>query len=272
VIAIRLLNGRVLVSGGGNRCGDVFNTAAVFDPPTNTWSATTPMLIGRGGGGSWSGRCLAGSVPPSPRPYDKQADIDEPSSRWRARSFVGNRCERRDDGLTGAPILFCVALSRRLPRAIESASPLGRVSGGGTRNPVNTAAFIAGDGPNEQSVHTSPAAGIALKKLPPTNSQRSRTLRSDRSRSASGRTSGCSTSTPRIPGWFSTVAPAGNLVLSPAAGRRRAVQDGPSWRVRDRGAPEPAWVSFSCEISISASATASNRRRQPHQILALRRC
>jgi hypothetical protein len=45
--AVRLLDGRVLVSGGGNRCGEVFNTAALFDPSCNTWSATAAMATGR---------------------------------------------------------------------------------------------------------------------------------------------------------------------------------------------------------------------------------
>src|SRR5205807_892047 len=35
--ATLLLDGRVLVSGGGDRCGNVFNAAAIFDPSTNKW-------------------------------------------------------------------------------------------------------------------------------------------------------------------------------------------------------------------------------------------
>jgi hypothetical protein len=45
--AVRLLDGRVLVSGGGNHCGEVFNTAVLFDPSRNTWSATAAMASRR---------------------------------------------------------------------------------------------------------------------------------------------------------------------------------------------------------------------------------
>jgi hypothetical protein len=45
--AIRLVDGRVLVSGGGDRCGEVFKTAALFDPSSHTWSATAAMATGR---------------------------------------------------------------------------------------------------------------------------------------------------------------------------------------------------------------------------------
>ena len=43
----RLKDGRVLVSGGGNRCGAVYATSALFDPSTNTWSATSSMNVPR---------------------------------------------------------------------------------------------------------------------------------------------------------------------------------------------------------------------------------
>jgi len=46
-IAIRLLDGRLLVSGGGDRCGSVFSTAALFNPSTNTWSPTGSMTTAR---------------------------------------------------------------------------------------------------------------------------------------------------------------------------------------------------------------------------------
>jgi N-acetylneuraminic acid mutarotase len=42
-IAVALRDGRVLVAGGSNRCGEVFKTAALFNPSTNTWSATASM-------------------------------------------------------------------------------------------------------------------------------------------------------------------------------------------------------------------------------------
>lgn len=45
--AIRLNNGRVLVSGGGNRCGTVFRSAALFDPTTSSWTRTGDMIAAR---------------------------------------------------------------------------------------------------------------------------------------------------------------------------------------------------------------------------------
>ncbi|WP_295435270.1 kelch repeat-containing protein [uncultured Thiodictyon sp.] len=45
--AIRLNNGRVLVSGGGNRCGTVFRSAALFDPNTSSWTRTGDMTAAR---------------------------------------------------------------------------------------------------------------------------------------------------------------------------------------------------------------------------------
>ena len=45
--ATRLLDGRVLVVGGGDRCGSVFNTAAVFDPTSDTWTAVANMATAR---------------------------------------------------------------------------------------------------------------------------------------------------------------------------------------------------------------------------------
>jgi hypothetical protein len=45
--AIRMQDGRVLVTGGGDRCGTVFNTSQIFDPATNQWSATSSMNVAR---------------------------------------------------------------------------------------------------------------------------------------------------------------------------------------------------------------------------------
>jgi len=45
--AIRLRDGRVLVTGGGDRCGAVFATAALFDPNAGTWTTTESMSVRR---------------------------------------------------------------------------------------------------------------------------------------------------------------------------------------------------------------------------------
>ena len=43
--AVSLKDGRVLVAGGGTGCGDVYGSAALFDPFANSWSKTTSMDV-----------------------------------------------------------------------------------------------------------------------------------------------------------------------------------------------------------------------------------
>jgi hypothetical protein len=45
--ATRLANGKVLVNGGGNRCGSVFSASELYDPATGTWSPTGSMTAPR---------------------------------------------------------------------------------------------------------------------------------------------------------------------------------------------------------------------------------
>lgn len=45
--AERLPDGRVLVAGGGNRCGTVYASAEVYDPVSATWSPTASMTSAR---------------------------------------------------------------------------------------------------------------------------------------------------------------------------------------------------------------------------------
>jgi NHL repeat/Galactose oxidase, central domain/Kelch motif len=46
-IAVTLRDSRVLAAGGGNRCGEIVKTAALFNPSTNTWSTTASMTVPR---------------------------------------------------------------------------------------------------------------------------------------------------------------------------------------------------------------------------------
>jgi len=93
-IAIRLLDGRVLVSGGGDRCGTVFNTAAIFDPTANKWSATRSMTAAREFHSAAvlpDGRILvAGGVTSSPFPAVPTAEIYDPvAGTWTAVASMG---------------------------------------------------------------------------------------------------------------------------------------------------------------------------------------
>ncbi|MGH7529839.1 MAG: kelch repeat-containing protein [Gemmatimonadales bacterium] len=44
---VRLADGRVLVAGGGNRCGDVYAHAEIYNPATNSWTMTSAMTVAR---------------------------------------------------------------------------------------------------------------------------------------------------------------------------------------------------------------------------------
>lgn len=46
-IAVRLADGRVLVAGGGDRCGSVRKAAEIFDPATGVWTRTGDMNVAR---------------------------------------------------------------------------------------------------------------------------------------------------------------------------------------------------------------------------------
>ncbi len=85
--AVRLRDGRVLVSGGGDRCGSVFSTAQVFDPSSNKWSATGSMSVAREFHTSAllsDGRVLvAGGVTSSPFSAVPSAEIYDPTTgKW----------------------------------------------------------------------------------------------------------------------------------------------------------------------------------------------
>jgi PKD repeat protein len=46
-VAVRLADGRVLVAGGGDRCGNVRKAAEIFDPSTGAWTRTGDMNVAR---------------------------------------------------------------------------------------------------------------------------------------------------------------------------------------------------------------------------------
>jgi uncharacterized repeat protein (TIGR01451 family) len=104
-IAVLLLDGRVLVSGGGDRCGAVFNTAAIFDPSTSKWSATGNMTAPREFHSAAllsDGRVLvAGGATSSPFPVVASAEIYDPKTGvWSAVSSMGTARQTSCNGYT----------------------------------------------------------------------------------------------------------------------------------------------------------------------------
>ena len=104
-IAVVLLDGRVLVSGGGDRCGTVFNTAAIFDPSTSKWSATGNMTAPREFHSAAllsDGRVLvAGGATSSPFPVVASAEIYDPKTGlWTAVSSMGTARQTSCNGYT----------------------------------------------------------------------------------------------------------------------------------------------------------------------------
>ena len=97
--AIRLVDGRVLVAGGGDRCGSAFNTAALFDPLTNTWSATGSMTATRqfhSAAPLQDGRVLvAGGVRGSPLRLNQRRDLRPSLGTWTAAGTWEQRDGRR---------------------------------------------------------------------------------------------------------------------------------------------------------------------------------
>ena len=86
--AVRLIDGRVLVSGGGNRCGGFFSTAALFDPVTNTWSATANMTTTRAFHSAAllsDGRVLVAGGVPASNTWSASAEVYDPiTGAWTA--------------------------------------------------------------------------------------------------------------------------------------------------------------------------------------------
>jgi uncharacterized repeat protein (TIGR01451 family) len=94
-LTLTLLNdGKVLLAGGGNRCGGVFSSAALYDPTAGTWSPTGSMTQGR----EWHSAVLlsdgtvlvaGGLGSSSPFPSLSSAEIYDPvSGTWSATASM----------------------------------------------------------------------------------------------------------------------------------------------------------------------------------------
>ena len=97
-------------------------TAAMMRQPSGTayvlvtfcrcWRCAAPRTAAAwgGGGGCRADVRMAESIPPSPRPYDKRADIHEAFLSWLVRGSAGRPCEK-----AGCPVRrynWCVSQQR----------------------------------------------------------------------------------------------------------------------------------------------------------------
>ncbi len=86
-IAVALADGRVLLAGGGSRCGVVYASADIYDPATDQWTATGAMNVARQAPAGVllpDGRVLvAGGAGVSPFASLASAEIYDPGTgRW----------------------------------------------------------------------------------------------------------------------------------------------------------------------------------------------
>lgn len=86
-IAVALADGRVLLAGGGSRCGVVYVSADVYNPATDQWTATGAMNVARQSPAGVllpDGRVLvAGGAGASPFPSLASAEIYDPATgQW----------------------------------------------------------------------------------------------------------------------------------------------------------------------------------------------
>ena len=83
-IAVPLADGRVLLAGGGSRCGVVYASADIYDPATDQWTATGAMNVARQSPAAVllpDGRVLvAGGAGASPFPSLASAEIYDPAT------------------------------------------------------------------------------------------------------------------------------------------------------------------------------------------------
>jgi N-acetylneuraminic acid mutarotase len=112
-IAVTLNDGRVLVAGGGNRCGGVFSTSALYDPIANSWSVMPSMSVAREFGSAvllGDGRVLvAGGIGSSPFPFLTSTEIFDPSTQtW---SSAGSMSAGRGTGCDGNVQSYLALLS-----------------------------------------------------------------------------------------------------------------------------------------------------------------
>ncbi len=99
--AVRLADGRVLVSGGGTPCGSISRSTAIFDPASNAWLPTSSMNVARQFHTAvlmGDGRVLAtgGASTQDGEPVDAEA-YDPATGEWtivtRRPVLIGTACD-----------------------------------------------------------------------------------------------------------------------------------------------------------------------------------
>ncbi|OLC77984.1 MAG: hypothetical protein AUH78_03245 [Gemmatimonadetes bacterium 13_1_40CM_4_69_8] len=94
--AVVLQDGRVLVAGGGDRCGHMWTSAELFDPTSGTWTSTGTLSMGRQAPAAAllpDGRVLlAGGTSAYPFPSLASAELYDPATgTWSATGSMADQ-------------------------------------------------------------------------------------------------------------------------------------------------------------------------------------